>query len=29
MKIAVFGATGGWGQQFLNKTLTKGHEILL
>ena len=28
MKIAVFGATGGLGQQFLDKALTKGHEIV-
>ncbi len=28
MKIAVFGATGGLGQQLLNKALTKGHEIV-
>lgn len=28
MKIAVFGATGGLGQQFLNKALEKGHEIV-
>lgn len=28
MKIAVFGATGGLGQQFLNKALAKGHEIV-
>jgi len=28
MKIAVFGATGGLGQQFLDKALAKGHEII-
>ncbi|MHA1145488.1 MAG: NAD(P)-dependent oxidoreductase [Candidatus Helarchaeota archaeon] len=28
MKIAVFGATGGLGQQFLKKALAKGHEII-
>ena len=28
MKIAVFGATGGLGQQFLDKALSKGHEIV-
>ena len=28
MKIGVFGATGGLGQQFLNKALEKGHEII-
>ncbi|MFX1337487.1 MAG: NAD(P)-dependent oxidoreductase [Promethearchaeota archaeon] len=28
MKIAVFGATGGLGQQFLDKALGKGHEIV-
>jgi putative NADH-flavin reductase len=28
MKIAVFGATGGLGQQFLSKALAKGHEIV-
>lgn len=28
MKIAVFGATGGLGQQLLNKSLANGHEII-
>jgi len=28
MKIAVFGATGGLGLQFLDKALAKGHEII-
>ena len=28
MKIAVFGATGGLGQQLLEKALAKGHEIV-
>jgi len=28
MKIAVFGATGGLGQQLLEKALAKGHEII-
>ncbi len=28
MKIAVFGATGGLGQQFLNRALDKGHDIV-
>jgi putative NADH-flavin reductase len=28
MKIAVFGATGGLGQQFLEKTLAKGHDCV-
>ena len=28
MNIAVFGATGGLGQHFLNKALAKGHKII-